>query len=73
MLIHRHLGKHVIDQVGSRLHHAARAATEAEPLVLAAEGDQVFMKAAVAVNTREPVLQQPVFQVILELLADKPR
>jgi hypothetical protein len=41
--------------------------------VLAAEGEQVFMKAAVALKTQEPVLQQPAFQVILELLADKPR
>jgi len=41
--------------------------------VLAAEGDQMFMQAAVALDAQEPVLQQPAFQVILELLADKPR
>ena len=63
----------MIDQVGGRLDHAARAATGAEPTSLAAEGDQVFMQAAVALDAQEPVLQQPAFQVILELLSDKPR
>ena len=63
----------MIDQVGGRLHHATGAATWAEPPVLAAERDQVFMTAAVALDAQEPVLQQPAFQVILELLADKLR
>jgi hypothetical protein len=63
----------VIDQVGSRLHHAARAATGAEPPLLAAEGDQVFMKAAVALDAQKAVFQQAALQVIFELLADKPR
>jgi hypothetical protein len=33
----------------------------------------VLVKAAVTLDAQEPVLQQPAFQVILELLADKPR
>jgi len=45
---------------------------EAEAPVLAAEGDQGFMKAAVAFDAQKPVLQRPAFQAILELLADKP-
>jgi hypothetical protein len=31
------------------------------------------MQAAVALDAQEPVLQQAAFQVILELLEDKPR
>ena len=38
-----------------------------------AELDQVFVSAADALDAQEPVLQQPAFQVILELLANKPR
>jgi hypothetical protein len=40
---------------------------------LAAERDQVLMRAAVALDAQEPMLQQPARQVVLELLADKPR
>ena len=59
----------MIDQVGGRLHHTARAAAGAEAPVLAAEGDQVFMKAAVALDGQEAVFQQAAFQIIFELLA----
>ena len=40
--------------------------------MLAAEGDQVFMKAAVALDAQEAVFQQAALQVIFELLADEP-
>jgi len=69
----RHLGKHVIDQVGGRLDHAPGATAGTKTPPLAAERNQVLMRAAVALDAQEPVLQQPAFQVILELLADKPR
>ena len=61
----------MIDQAGGRLDHAPGTAAGTKPTSLAAEGDQVFMQAAVALDAQEPVLQQPAFQVILELLADK--
>ena len=35
--------------------------------------DYLYMQAAVALDAQEPALQQPAFQVIVELLADKPR
>ena len=72
-LPHGRFGKHVIDQVGGRLDHPPGTAAGAEPAPLAAERNQVLVRAAVALDAQEPVLQQPAFQVILELLADKPR
>lgn len=63
----------MIDQVGGRLDHAPGAATGAKPTSLTAERDQVFVAAAVALDAQEPMLQQPTFQVSLELPADKPR
>jgi hypothetical protein len=63
----------VIDQVGGRLHHAAGAASGAKPSSLAAEGDQVFMKAAVALDAQKAVFQQAALQVVVEFLADEPR
>jgi len=65
--------EYLIYEQGRIFGHAACAATGAEPAPFAAEGDQVFMQAAVALDAQEPVLKQPAFQVILELLADKPR
>ena len=72
-LPHGCFGKHVIDQMGGRLDHAPGTAAGTKPASLAAERDQVFVSAAVALDAQEPVLKQPAFQVILELLADKPR
>lgn len=65
--------KHVIDQVGGRLHHAACAATGAEAPALATERHQMLVTAAIALYAQEPMLQQPALQVVLELLPHKPR
>ena len=43
-LPHCHLGKHVIDQMRGRFHHAARATAWAEPPALADERHQVLMR-----------------------------
>lgn len=67
------LGKHMVDQVSGRLDHAPCATTGAEAPALAAEGHQVFMKAAVALDAEETVFEQPTPQIVLELLADKSR
>jgi hypothetical protein len=50
-------GKHVIDQVGGRLHHAPRAATGAKPWPLAAKRHQMFMAAAVTLDAQEAVFE----------------
>jgi hypothetical protein len=55
------------------LDQSDRAATGTKPPAFAAERDQVLVSAAVALDAQKPVLQQSAFQVILELLADKPR
>ena len=62
----------MIDQVGGRIDHAPGAADGTKATSFAAERDQVFVSAAFALDAQEPVLQQPAFQVILELLVDKP-
>jgi hypothetical protein len=69
----QYLGEHVIDKISGRFHHAPGAATGAEPAALAAEGDQVLMATAFALDPQEAMLQQPAFQVILKLLSDELR
>lgn len=61
----------MIDQVGGRLHHAPGPATGTEPSALAAERHQMFVTAAVALDTQEPVLQPSALQVGVELLSDE--
>jgi len=68
----RRLGKHVIDQVGGRLHHAARATTGAESPPLTTEGHQVLVPAAIALDAQEAVFEQPTLQIVFELLANEP-
>jgi hypothetical protein len=46
-------GKHVIDQVGGRLHHAPHAATGAKPSPLTAKRHQMFVAAAVTLDAQE--------------------
>ena len=61
----------MIDQVGGRLHHAARNAARAKSAPLAAECDQMFVAAAIALDAQEPVFQPAALQVIFKLLADE--
>ena len=63
----------MVDQVGSRLHHAPCATTGAEAPALTAEGHQVPVAAAVTLDAQEAVFEQPAPQMVLELLADKSR
>lgn len=69
----RRLGKHVIDQVGGRLHHAARATTGAKSPALTTESHQVLVPAAIALHAQEAVFEQPTLQIVFELLANEPR
>jgi hypothetical protein len=63
----------VIDQVGGRLDHAARAAAGAETTALAAERDQVLEAAAITLDPQKAVLQQSALKVVFEFLANKLR
>lgn len=67
------LGEHVIDKMSRCFHHASGTATGAESPPLTAEGDQVLVAAAIALDPQEAMLQQPAFQVILKLLSDELR
>jgi hypothetical protein len=51
----------------------ARPTARAKTAPLAAKRHQVFMKAAVALDSQETVFEQPALQIILKLLADKSR
>ena len=52
----------MIDQVGRRLRHTPGAARGAEPVPLAAEGDQLVMPAVAAAQPQEAVGQDAVFE-----------
>jgi hypothetical protein len=70
-LANRHFGKHVIDQVGGRLDHAPGAAAGAEPPALAGECNEMFVKAAIALDAKKAMLKQAALEVVFELLAHK--
>ena len=69
----RCFGEHMIDKMSGRFHHTPGTATGAESPALTAEGDQVLMAAAIALDPQEAMLQQPALQVILKLLSDEIR
>lgn len=59
----------MIDKVGGRLDHAPGATAGAETPPFAAEGNQVLVAAAVALDAQETMFQQAALQVTFELLA----
>ena len=70
-LPHRYFGKHVIDQMRGRLHHPPCPATGAEASALAGECNEMFVKAAIALDAKKAMLKQAALEVVFELLAHK--
>ncbi|EKK97637.1 hypothetical protein VCHC61A2_3617 [Vibrio cholerae HC-61A2] len=71
-LPHRPRAEHLLDQVPRTLGHASRAATRAEPALLAGEGHQPLCTAVLAHHPQEAVLEYAATQVGIERLADIP-
>ena len=63
----------MIDEVGGRLHHAARSATGAKTPPFAAECHQVLVQATATLDPKKSVFEQPALQLVLELLAHEHR
>ena len=67
----RCFGEHVIDQMRGRLHHPPCPATGAEASALAGECNEMFVKAAIALDAKKAMLKQAALEVVFELLAHK--
>ena len=72
-LAHRNMRDDVVDQVGSRLRHAPRAARGAKPASLAAEGDELVVAAIATAQAQEAVRQDAALKKRVELVLDELR
>jgi hypothetical protein len=70
-LPHRHVGKHVIDEMSRTLRHPSAAAAGTESPSLTREGHEPIVPAPVAVKAGESGRQAPAGQEVAELLLDK--
>jgi len=65
-LADRHLGKHMVDEMGRGLDHAPGAAGGAEPAAFAGECHEVLVLAAIALHAQEAVFEPAAAQIVLE-------
>ena len=68
----RDVGDDVVDQVRGGLDHAPGTAGGAKPTLLAGEGNQQLVTAAIALHPDEPMLQAAAGEIAAELIEDEP-
>ncbi len=72
-LADRHLGKHAIDQMRSRVGHAPAAARRAERTPFARIRHEPILAAIIAVNANEAVREDAAVEELPQLALDEPR